>query len=161
MHRFWTALLRTHEVMTHFRSGFVGKVSPVHFFWGGPDLAVTRFSGRRAPRHPGGVPNCADWVQVLAYSHEVSSCGFWPNGDTEGTFYSYAYPQPAGFADWRVEPDGAFFDPTLGEFILPYSTVREAEDPGATLLSFFESTYEAAAELARWDRDELEAARRP
>jgi hypothetical protein len=157
MQRFWQALLRMHDVMLEFRSGFIGKASPVHFFWGGFDLAVTRFSGRRAPTHPGGVPHCPDWVQALAYSHEVSSCGFWPNGDAEGVFYSYAYPQPAGFSDWRVVPEAASFDHTLGEFVLPYSAVRAADDPGATLLSFFQSTYEAAAELAKWNRAELEA----
>jgi hypothetical protein len=159
MQRFWIALLRMHDVMTRFRGAFIGKASPVHFFWGGFDLAVTRFSGRRAPQHPGGVPHCPDWVQTLAYSHEVSSCGFWPNGDVEGVFYSYAYPQPAGFEKWAVAPGSAFFDETLGEFVLPYRAVRQADDPAATLLTFFESTYEAAAELARWNRDELEASR--
>ena len=157
MQRFWRALLRMHDVMLRFRSGFVGKASPVHFFWGGFDLAVTRFSGRRAPQHPGGVPHCPDWVQTLAYSHEVSSCGYWPNGGEEGMFYSYAYPQPEGFADWPVAPESAFFDSTLGEFVLPYAAVREAEDPPSTLLTFFQSTYDAAAELARWNRAELEA----
>jgi hypothetical protein len=159
MHRYWIALLRIHEVMTRFRSGFIGKASPVHFFWGGFDLAVTRFSGRRAPPHPGGVPHCPDWVQELAYSHEVSSCGFWPNGDVEGVFYAYAYPQPSGFDQWPVAPDAALFDDAMGEFVLPYRAVREAADPSATLLTFFESTYDAAAELGRWNRDELEAAR--
>ena len=157
MQRFWHALLRIHDVMLRFRSGFIGKASPVHFFWGGFDLAVTRFSGRRAPAHPGGVPHCPDWVQTLAYSHEVSSAGFWPGGQSEGMFYSYAYPQPAGFADRRVAPDDAFFDETLGEFVLPYSAVRAADDPAATLLAFFQTTYDAAADLANWDRAELEA----
>jgi hypothetical protein len=156
-HRFWIALVQAHRVMSRFRGGFVGKASPVHFFWGGPDLAVTRFSGRAAPRHPGGVPNCADWVQQLAYSHEVSSCGFWPGGSAEGSFYSYAYPEPAGFAQWPVRPDAAFYDPDLHEFLLPYAAVRTAADPDATLLAFLEDTYEAAAELASWDRDALEA----
>ena len=119
MQRFWHALLRIHDAMLRFRGGFIGKASPVHFFWGSFDLAVTRFSGRRAPAHPGGVPHCPDWVQTLAYSHEVSSCGFWPNGDAEGLFYAYAYPQPEGFAAWRVAPDAAFFDQTMGEFVLP------------------------------------------
>jgi hypothetical protein len=137
----------------------VGKASPVHFFWGGVDLAVTRFSGRPAPLHPGGVPNCADWVQQLAYSHEVSSCGFWPGGSGEGTFYSYAYPEPDGFGDWPVRPDAARYDPELGEFLLPYRAVRTAADPDAMLLAFFEDTYEAAAELAGWDRDALEVSR--
>jgi hypothetical protein len=159
VHRFWTALVLAHRVMARFRSGFVGKVSPVHFFWGGADLAVTRFSGRRAPRHPGGVPNCADWVMELAYSHEASSCGFWPGGTAEGSFYSYAYPEPDGFASWKVAPEAAYFDHDLSEFILPYAAVRTAEDPEALLLSFFESTYEAAAHLAGWDRAELEAGR--
>jgi hypothetical protein len=156
-HRFWQALVQIDRVMSRFRSGFIGKVSPVHFFWGGADMAVTRFSGRRAPPHPGGVPNCADWVQQLAYSHEVSSCGFWPGGSEEGSFYSYAYPQPDGFADWPVQPAAAHFDPQLGEFLLPYREVRLADDPDALLLTFFQSTYVAAAELAAWDRAELEA----
>jgi hypothetical protein len=157
VHRFWLALVQTHRVMTQFRARFVGKASPVHFFWGAADLAATRFSGRRAPKHPGGVPNCADWVQELAYSHEVSSCGFWPGGDGEGLFYAYAYPQPDGFADWPVSPDVATYDPGLGEFILPYRAVRLAADPDRVLLAFFESTYEAAAELGGWDRQALEA----
>ena len=156
--RFWIALLHSHRVMTKFRGGFIGKSSPVHFFWGGPDLAVTRFSGRRAPKHRGGIPNCADWVQELAYSHEVSSCGFWPAGSSEGAFYSYAYPEPAGFAQRRVEPKAAYYDETFGEFLLPYTAVRTAADPDATLLAFFQTTYEAAADLAIWPRDELEAA---
>jgi hypothetical protein len=156
--RFWLALVRAHRVMTRFRGRFVGKASPVHFFWGGADLAVTRFSGRVAPKHPGGVPNCADWVQQLAYSHEVSSCGFWPNGSAEGSFYAYAYPQPAGFADWPVAPDAASFDHELGEFLLPYAAVRTADDPDAMLMSFFESTYLGAATLAGWDRAALEVA---
>jgi hypothetical protein len=157
VHRFWLALVHAHRVLTRFRAGFVGKSSPVHFFWGGPDLAVTRFSGRRAPKHPGGVPNCADWVQELAYSHEVSSCGFWPGGSAEGSFYSYAYPQPDGYAGWPVKPDAAYYDGDLGEFLLPYGAVRTADDPDACLLSFCQATYEAAAELGGWDRSELEA----
>ena len=158
VHRFWLALVQIHRVMARFRARFVGKASPVHFFWGGPDLAVTRFSGRRAPKHPGGVPNCPDWVQELAYSHEVSSCGFWPGGSAEGSFYSYAYPQPAGFATWPVLPDAAYYDDEMGEFLLPYAAVRTANDPEAVLLAFFESTYEAAAELGGWDRAALEVA---
>ncbi|HEY7946832.1 MAG TPA: DUF5996 family protein [Acidimicrobiales bacterium] len=157
VHRFWLALVQAHRVMAQFRARFVGKASPVHFFWGGADLAVTRFSGRQAPKHPGGVPNCADWVQELAYSHEVSSCGYWPGGDGEGMFYAYAYPTPEGFGDWPVTPEAAFFDTALGEFVLPYRAVRTADDPDAMLLSFFQSTYEAAAELAHWDRAALEA----
>ncbi len=155
--RFWLALLQSHRVMHQFRARYIGKVSPVHFFWGAADLAVTRFSGRPAPKHPGGVPNCPDWVQQMAYSHEVHSCGFWPGGSDEGSFYAYAYPQPAGFADWPVKPAAAFYDAGLGEFVLPYAEVRRAVDPDALLMTFFESTYEAAAELAGWDRAALEA----
>jgi len=154
--RFWLALVQAHRVMRRFRQGFVGKVSPVHFFWGAADLAVTRFSGRRAPKHPGGIPNCADWVMEAAYSHQLSSCGFWPGGSTEGSFYAYAYPKPDGFESWSVTPDDAYFDRELGEFILPYAAVRTAKDPEAFLLSFFQSTYDAAAELAGWDRAALE-----
>ncbi|MEP6659854.1 MAG: DUF5996 family protein [Acidimicrobiales bacterium] len=157
VNRFWIALLHSHRVMTRFRGGFIGKASPVHFFWGGPDLAVTRFSGRLAPKHRGGIPNCADWVQELAYSHEVSSCGYWPGGSSEGAFYSYAYPEPAGFAKRRVEPDAAYYDDTFGEFLLPYTAVRTADDPDATLLAFLQTTYEAAADLGAWPRGELEA----
>jgi hypothetical protein len=157
--RFWRALVCSERVMSRFRAGFIGKVSPVHLFWGGNDLAVTRFSGRTAPKHPGGVPNCPDWVQELAYSHEVSSCGFWPGGGGEGSFYAYAYPEPEGFADWPVLPDAAFYDPQLGEFLLPYEAVRTAADPDATLLAFFESTYDAAADLGEWPRADLEAGR--
>ncbi len=161
VYRFWLALVQAHRVMTRFRARFVGKVSPVHFFWGGPDLAVTRFSGRTAPKHPGGVPNCADWVQELAYSQEVSSCGFWPGGSSEGSFYSYAYPPPDGFSAWPVQPDGAYFDAELGEFLLPYTAVRSAADPDSYLLAFFQSTYEAAADLSGWNRAALEAAPAP
>lgn len=155
--RFWLALVQASRVMGIFRARYLGKVSPVHFFWGAADLAVTRFSGRVAPKHPGGVPNCADWVQELAYSHEVSSCGFWPGGSEEGSFYAYAYPVPDGFADWPVEPAGAYFDVQLGEYILPYKQVRTADDSDAALLAFFQTTYEAAATLARWDRAALES----
>lgn len=157
--RFWLALVQASRVMNIFRGRYLGKSSPVHFFWGAADLAVSRFSGRTAPRHPGGVPNCPDWVQELAYSHEVSSCGLWPGGSEEGSFYAYAYPVPDGFADWPVEPSSAFYDHQLGEFILPYAAVRTADDPDATLLTFFQSTYEAAASLAGWDRDSLEVSR--
>ena len=156
VHRFWLALVQVDRVLTVFRSRFVGKASPVHLFWGGADLCTTRFSGRPAPKHRGGVPNCPDWVQVLAYSHEVSSAGYWPGGDGEGLFYVYAYPEPDGFADWAVEPEAAYYDGDLGEFLLPYTAVRTADDPDAVLLSFLQSTYEAAATLGRWDRDELE-----
>ena len=154
-HRLWLALVQVERVLTIFRSRFLGKASPVHLFWGGADLCTTRFSGRTAPKHRGGVPNCPDWVQVLAYSHEVSSAGFWPGGE-QATFYAYAYPEPPGFADWKVEPAGAQYDAQLGEFLLPYSEVRTAADPDATLLAFLQSTYEAAADLAQWDRTALE-----
>lgn len=155
--RFWTALVQAQRVMKSFRARFVGKVSPVHFFWGSFDLAVSRFSGRTAPKHPGGVPNCPDRVQELAYSHEVSSCGFWPGGSAEGSFYAYAYPQPPGFERWKVVPPAAYFDGDHKEFLLPYEAVRTADDPDALLLTFLQSTYEAAAELARWPRAALEA----
>lgn len=154
--RFWRVLLQSHRVMQEFRSRFIGKSSPVHFFWGAPDLAVTRFSGRPAPKHPGGVPNCPDWVQQLAYSHEVQSCGFWPGGTDEGSYYAYAYPQPDGYPHWKVQPDAAYWDDTMNEFILPYADVRRADDPDAALLAFFQSTYEGAADLAGWDRAALE-----
>jgi Family of unknown function (DUF5996) len=157
VHRFWLALVQADRVLRGFRSRFIGKNSPVHFFWGGFDLATTRFSGRRAPLHPGGVPNCADWVMQEAYSHEVSSCGFWPGGSEEGSFYSYAYPEPPGFASYAAGP-GARYDAELGEFVLPYGTVRTSDDPDSMLLAFLQSTYEAAAETGRWDRQALEAA---
>ena len=158
VHDFWLALVQAHAVMTRFRSSFVGKASPVHYFWGAPDLATTRFSGRVAPKHPGGAPNCAAWVMELAYSQEVSSCGFWPGGSAEGSFYSYAYPEPDGFAEWPVTPEAVYYDTGLREFILPYEAVRTAADPVAVLLSFLQSTYEAEAELAAWDRAALERA---
>jgi hypothetical protein len=157
--RFWRALVSIVGVMTDFRAGFIGKASPVHFFWGSFDLAVTRFSGRTAPRHPGGAPNCPPWVMERAYSHELSSCGYWPGGGEGGMFYSYAYPEPQGFRDWVVAPIGVSFDPDLGEFTLPYATVRASSDPESTLMAFLESTYEAAAELLAWDRGALEAPR--
>jgi hypothetical protein len=160
-HRFWVALRDAHRVMARFRAGFCGKASPVHFFWGGFDLAVTRFSGRPAPKYRSEVPNCADWVMELAYSHEVSSCGFWPGGSPEGSFYAYAYPEPQGFADWKAEPAEAYYDQSLREFILPYTAVRTAADPDAVLLSFLQSTYEAAAELGHWDRAALEVGVQP
>ena len=161
VHRFWLALVQIERVMYAFRARFVGKVSPVHLFWGAEDLAVTRFSGRTAPRHRGGVVNCPDWVQQMAYSHEVSSCGYWPGGSDEGTFYSYAYPEPPGFAERRVEPAVASYEASLGEFVLPYAAVRSSDDPDATLLAFFQSTYAAAADLAGWDRAALEMAGSP
>jgi hypothetical protein len=156
---FWTSLVSANRILTEFRSRFIGKVSPVHFFWGAFDLACTRFSGRTAPRYPGGVPNCPDWVMELAYSHEVSSCGYWPGGDGEGTFYSYAYPEPEGFQDRVTDPSAAKYDEDLREFVLPYEAVRISSDPDSTLLSFLQSTYEAAAEASSWDRVSLETAR--
>ncbi len=160
--RFWQALVQVHRVFTVFRSRYLGKVSPVHFFWGAFDLAVTRFSGRRAPKHPGGAPNCADWVMVEAYSHEVSSAGFWPGaGLGEAAFYSYIYPQPEGFRDYAIKPAAAYYHEQLGEFLLPYEAVRSAEDPDAMLMDFLQSTYEAAAETGGWDRDTLERAGDP
>ena len=156
--RFLQILVNADRVLKQFRTGFLGKASPVHFFWGSFDLAVTRFSGRRAPRHPGGVPNLSDDVACEAYSHEVSSAGFWPGSGAIDypAFYSYAYPEPAGFRSTRVRPDAAFFNETLGEFILPYDTVRTAAEPDQALLEFLQSTYEAAADTAKWDRDALE-----
>jgi hypothetical protein len=156
--RFWRALVQADRVLRTFRSRFIGKSSPVHFFWGGFDLAVTRFSGRRAPRHPGGVPNLPDWVAREAYSHEVSSCGFWPGGEAlpEPVFYAYAYPEPDGFKQATVGPAGAQYNSTLGEFVLPYETVRQATSPDAALLEFLQDSYDAAADLAAWDRPALE-----
>ena len=150
VHRFWLQLVQAQRVLARFRAGFGGKISPVHFFWGALDLAVTRFSGRTAPEHPGGVPNCPDQVMVEGYSHEISSAGFWPGGGAEGAFYSYAYPAPEGFADAPV-PAGAHFDHALGEFLLPYEAVRTAADPDRLVLDFLEATYAAAARLGRWD----------
>jgi hypothetical protein len=156
--RFWRVLLQSDRVFKRFRARFVGKCSPVHFFWGAPDLAVTRFSGRPAPEHPGGVPHLPDAVAREAYSQEVSSCGFWPGGGAIAypAFYSYAYPAPPGFAQVPVKPASAFYSQDLGEFILPYDSVRLAESPDDTLLEFLQSTYEAAANLAGWDRQALE-----
>ena len=156
------ALISADRLFRLFRSGFVGKVSPVHFFWGSFDLAVTRFSGRPAPPHPGGIPRLPDAITREAYSHEVSSAGFWPGGagnPTEPLFYSYAYPAPPRFAEAPVEPEAARFDPDFGEFILEYEAVRTAEDPDRVLLDFLESTYGAAAELGQWDRPALECVR--
>ena len=156
--RFHRALVRIEQVFQRFRTGFLGKISPVHLFWGAFDLAVTRFSGRRAPLHPGGVPYLPDAVTREAYSHEVSSAGFWPggNGADEAMFYAYAYPEPEGFASCPVEPEGARYDESLGEFVLPYEAVRSANDPDAALMRFLSSTYEAAAERGAWDRAALE-----
>ena len=156
--RYWRILAQAARVFTDFRSRFGGKCSPVHFFWGGPDLAVTRFSGRTAPEHPGGVPNLPDYVAREAYSHEVSSAGFWAGGGPipYAAFYSYAYPEPAGYASAPVRPAEAFYSDDLREFILPYDALRQSPSPDATLLAFLQSTYEAAANLARWNRRALE-----
>jgi hypothetical protein len=154
-------LLQSDRVFKIFRARFVGKCSPVHFFWGAADLAVTRFSGRLAPTHPGGVPNLPDRVAREAYSHEVSSCGFWPGGGAVSypAFYSYAYPEPQRFANAPIEPASAFYSADLREFILPYDQVRNARSPEETLLGFLQTTYEAAADLAKWDRASLEGVR--
>ena len=155
--RFWDALIEVARVFHEFRARFVGKCSPVHVFWGSLDIAVTRFSGRPAPPHPGGAPNCGPHVMWEAYSHEVSSCGYWPGPPgEEGVFYSYAYPDPPGYREAAVAPRGARWDDDLGEFVLPYEVVRTADDPDATLLEFLQSGYEAAANSARWDREALE-----
>jgi len=157
--RFFRVLLAAHDVFARFRSGFLGKASPVHFFWGSFDLAVTRFSSRPAPKHPGGIPHLPDSVAQEAYSHEVSSAGFWPGGaGADAAFYSYAYPAPAGFADAKVNPTAAVWSKELGEFLLSYEEVRASRDPDAALMAFLTSTYEAAADLAKWDRDALECA---
>jgi hypothetical protein len=158
LRRFFQILVNADRVFKQFRTGFLGKASPVHFFWGSFDLAVTRFSGRRAPRHPGGVPHLSDEVACEAYSHEESSAGFWPGSGAIDypAFYCYAYPEPAGFRTTRVRPDAAFFSEALGEFILPYDAVRTAPQPEQALLEFLQSTYEAAANAAKWDRDALE-----
>jgi hypothetical protein len=155
--RVWRILAQASRVLTEFRCRFIGKVSPVHFFWGAFDLAVTRFSGRTAPSHPG-APNMARFVAVEAYSHEVSSCGFWPGGGpvNEPAFYAYAYPEPQGFKDYTIQPKEAFYHTGMGEFLLPYDVVRNSKSPDEVLLSFLQSTYEAAAICAKWDRHALE-----
>jgi hypothetical protein len=156
--RFWRVLVQADRVLKAFRAGYLGKGSPVHLFWGGLDLAVTRFSGRPAPPHPGGIPNLPDWVTREAYSHEVSSCGFWAGGGPipYAAFYAYAYPEPPGFAQAAVQPRGAFYSTDLREFLLPYDVVRESATPDDTLRAFLQSTYEAAADLGKWDRKALE-----
>jgi hypothetical protein len=161
--RFWRILVQTDRVFKEFRARFIGKCSPVHFFWGSFDMAVTRFSGRPAPMHPGGVPHLPDVVAREAYSHEVSSCGFWPGGGPVPypVFYSYAYPAPEGFKDAPVKPGGAFYSGDLGEFLLPYDEVGKADRPDDVLLDFLQSTYEAAANLAKWDRQALERDKLP
>ena len=154
--RFWRVLLQSSRVFTVFRSRFLGKVSPAHLFWGAMDLACTRFSGRAAPQH-NSMPGLPDRVTRDAYSHEVSSCGFWPGAaGVEAMFYSYAYPEPAGYADYRIGPAAASYDKNFREFVLPYEAVRTAADPDAVLLEFLQSTYEAAANLGKWDRGALE-----
>jgi hypothetical protein len=155
-HRFWLALTRMSPVMETFRARFIGKASPVHLFWGGLDLATTRFSGRTAPPHPGGAPHCGPQVMWEAYSHEVSSAGYWPGGADEGIFYSYAYPQPPGFGRCPVRVEGVSWSDELGEFVLPYDVVRTADDPEQTLMEFLQRSYEAAAVAAKWDRASLE-----
>lgn len=156
--RCWQIMLHADRILKRFRSGFIGKCSPVHFFWGAFDMAVTRFSGRPAPEHPGGVPGLADFVVREAYSHEVSSCGFWPGGGLiqEPAFYAYAYPEPSGFKDAEINPNEAFYVSEMGEFVLPYEAVRKSSQPDHMVMSFLQSTYEAAASLGKWDRIALE-----
>jgi hypothetical protein len=159
--RFWRALLSIHRVFYEFRTGFRGKVSPIHFFWGSFDLAVTRFSGRRAPLHPGGTPGLPDAVTREAYSHEVSSAGFWPGNGGLGypAFYSYAYPEPEGYSNYPVSPNSVIYNKDMKLFLLPYDKVKNAPEPEITLIEFLESTYQAAAEKGRWDRASLECPR--
>ncbi len=161
--RFHQALVQSARVMTAFRAGFIGKASPVHFFWGSFDLAVTRFSGRTAPPPTSVTPNVASWVMAEAYSHEVSSCGFWPGNGGYGraAFYVYAYPEPVGYGDTTLRTTEAFYDKNVGQFILPYDAVRKTRDPDALLLGFLQETYAAAAELAKWDRKALERTKQP
>jgi hypothetical protein len=156
--RFWRVLAQTERVFQEFRAHFIGKCSPVHFFWGSADLAVTRFSGRDAPEHPGGVPGLPDAVTRRAYSHELSSAGFWPGGGgyDDAAFYSYAYPEPDGFKTADVRPDDAFYHEKLREFVLPYAAMRQAPEPDRALMEFLQSTYEAAANCGDWDRKALE-----
>lgn len=156
--RYWRILVQSERVFETFRANFIGKCSPVHFFWGGADLAVTRFSGRRAPEHPGGIPHLPDWVTREAYSHEVSSAGFWAGNDQypHAAFYSYAYPEPLGFASAMVAPAAGHYDPALREFLLPYAGMRRTPSPDETLLEFLQTTFEAAATLGSWDVTELD-----
>lgn len=158
VNRFWRILVQANRVMTQFRARYIGKCSPVHLFWGGMDLAVTRFSGRAAAPHPGGIPNMPDGITREAYSHEVSSCGFWSGTAPVDypAFYAYAYPEPTGFANARVRPEGAFYSQDFREFVLPYDRVRESATSDETLLEFLQSTYQAAADLGKWDRAALE-----
>jgi Family of unknown function (DUF5996) len=159
--RFWRILVQVDRVLAQFRAQFLGKVSPVHFFWGSFDMAVTRFSGRRAPQLAGDSPNLGAWVMQEAYSHEVSSCGFWPGngGFGEAAFYCYAYPEPPGFSAAVVRPGQVFYNEELGQFLLRYSAVREASSPDELLMDFLQSTYAAAADLSQWDRTSLERAK--
>jgi hypothetical protein len=158
--RWWRILAQADRVLKRFRGRFLGKQSPVHFFWGSFDLAATRFSGRNAPRHPGGAPNCADYVMVEAYSRECASCGFWPGGGAieDPAFYAYAYPEPAGYAERSAGASGGYYDRNAHEFLLPYDTVRTARDPDAVLLDFLQATYDAAADCGGWDRATLDRA---
>ncbi len=158
--RFWQIILQTDRVFQEFRGRFLGKASPIHFFWGGFDLAYTRFSGRTAPLHPGGVPHVGNWVMHEAYSHEVSSAGFWPGNEASGgaAFYAYAYPEPEGYSTYAVRPSEAFYHPEMREFLLPYDRMREAAHPDDLLIDFLQTTYEAAADRARWDRAALDRA---
>lgn len=158
VNRFWRVLVRTDRLFDTFNGEFLGKASPSHFFWGGFDLAATRFSGRPAPPHPGGFPNIADWVVREAYSHEVASAGFWPGSGpvNDAAFYAYAYPEPKGYAETTVEPAEAYYHPELREFVLPYEAVRQASDPDRALLAFLRSTYAAAADRGGWNRTALE-----
>jgi len=158
VHRFWLALVQVDRLLCLFRSRFIGKVSPVHFFWGSFDMAVTRFSGRTAPTLSSASANLGAWVMQEAYSHEVSSCGFWPGngGFGKAAFYAYAYPEPEGFGAAKVAPAAAYYDQTLGQFILPYDAVRTAATPDSAVLDFLQATYAAAADLGHWDRAQLE-----
>ncbi len=157
-HRFWRVLVQVDRLLFQFRARFVGKVSPVHFFWGSFDMAVTRFSGRTAPKLTSKSPNLGDWVMQEAYSHEVSSCGFWPGngGFGQAAFYAYAYPEPEGFGAVKIAPAAAYYDQALGQFILPYDAVRTAASPDDAVLDFLQATYAAAADLGHWDRAALE-----
>ena len=156
--KFHTVLLNVAEVFNEFRAEFIGKSSPVHFFWGSFDLAVSRFSGQEAPKHPGGIPNLPDWVAQEAYSHEVSSSGFWPGNEMLpfAAFYNYIYPEPKGFSTAAIKPDKAYYHKDMGEYILPYKDVQESEDPSKMLMEFLHSTYNTAADLAKWEREKLE-----
>ncbi|HKI44400.1 MAG TPA: DUF5996 family protein [Balneolales bacterium] len=158
VHQFWRILVHSDRIFKQFRTRFIGKCSPVHFFWGSFDLAVTRFSGRKAPLHPGGVPNIPDWVVQEAYSHEVYSCGFWPGGGALPfpVYYAYAYPEPPDFREANVRLLNAFYSEDLSEFILPYEDIRTSDTPDNDLIAFLQKTYEAAADLGQWDRNSLE-----